>query len=357
MSTIRIAKMRILCLFAIAAISLPVVSLSAAAPLTVSKSLAQGKKDKKVKGGKNVAKAGKRVSNAPTQKGVPAIWENRGNISSLDLFWGIGGPNLTPKPPFRFDKEDMTGTNPKIKVIDANGVKWNIKFDEEVHAEVAASRIVWACGYMVEESYFVPSGRVQGVQGLTRARKFIRADGSFTDGMFEKRPDTITRRQTPWAWESNPFIGKKELSGLQIINTMLNNWDAKAENNNILGMYDEDGATIKEWYIVSDWGATFGKMGSVFSHNKWDLDDFRKYRFIDGVSGGSLKLHYSGRSSGVIKTVPLDHARWFAGIVGQLSDNQLRAAFKAAGASEAEVTGFAERLREKIDELKATVGR
>lgn len=182
-------------------------------------------------------------------------------------------------------------------------------------------------------------------------------DGSFTNGMFEKRPDTIARRQTPWAWNSNPFVGAKELSGLQILNTMLNNWDAKADNNNVLGMYDEDGAMVKEWYIVSDWGATFGKMGSVFSHNKWDLDDFRKEGFIDGVSGGSLKLHYSGRSSSAIKTVPLEHARWFAGIVGQLTDNQLRAAFKSAGASEAEVTGFAARLREKINELKATVGR
>jgi hypothetical protein len=122
-------------------------------------------------------------------------------------------------------------------------------------------------------------------------------------------------------------------------------------------MYDADGATVKEWYIVSDWGATFGKMGSVFSHNKWDLDDFRKEGFIDGVSGGSLKLHYSGRSSSAIRMVPLEHARWFAGIVGRLTDNQLRAAFKAAGASEAEVTGFAARLREKINELKATVGR
>jgi hypothetical protein len=350
--------MRGLCLFVIATISLPgAVSPGAAALMTVSKGVAQGKKDKEDKGGKKVAKAAKRVSNAPTRIGVPTLWENRGNIPSLNLFWGIGGPNLVPKPPFTFDKEDMTGTNPKIKVVDANGVKWNIKFDEEVHSEVAASRIAWACGYMVEESYFIPSGKVRGVQGLTRARKWVGADGSFTNGMFEKRPDTITRRQTPWAWNSNPFVGTKELSGLVILNTMLNNWDAKADNNNVLGMYDADGATVKEWYIVSDWGATFGKMGSVFSHNKWDLDDFRKEGFIDGVSGGSLKLHYSGRSSSAIRMVPLEHARWFAGIVGRLTDNQLRAAFKAAGASEAEVTGFAARLREKINELKATVGR
>jgi len=353
MSTASNAKMKLFGLFVIAAIVLNgAVSLGIAAPVTPSKGLAQ-KKDKK---GKKAKRKAKGAGKAPTTIGTPVMWEEQDDIASLDLFWGIGGPDLAPKPPFTFDKEDMSGTNPKIKVIDANGVKWNVKFDEEVHSEVAASRIVWACGYMVEESYFIPSGKVQGVQGLTRAKKWIGSDGSFTAGMFEKRPDTITRRATPWAWDSNPFAGTKELSGLQIVNTMLNNWDAKAENNNVLAMFDDDGKTVQEWYIVSDWGATFGKMGSVFSHNKWDLDDFRRYRFIDGVSRDSLKLHYSGRSSSAIKTVPLEHARWFAGIVGQLTDEQLRAAFKAAGATEAEVTGFSARLREKINELKAAVG-
>jgi hypothetical protein len=260
-----------------------------------------------------------------------------------------------PKPPFTFDKEDITGTNPKIKVIDANGVKWNIKFDEEVHSEVAASRIAWACGYMVEESYFVPSGRVEGVTGLGRARKFV-GSGSFTNGMFEKRPDNIARRRIPWTWDSNPFRGTKELSGLAILNTLLNNWDAKETNNNVLGMYDADGTTIREWYVVADWGGSFGKMGGFMSHNKWDLDAYNKQPFIEGVSGGTLRLHYSGKMSSSLRSVPLEHARWFAGIIGQLTDEQLRDAFKASGATPAETDGFSRRLRAKISELKAAVG-
>src|SRR5262249_21534408 len=103
----------------------------------------QKHKNKESKKGKKSNKN----SNAPSQPGTPALWEDRGEISSLNLFWGIGSEEEMPKPPFQFDKEDVTGTNPKIKVIDANGVKWNFKFDEEVHAEVASSRIVWACGY------------------------------------------------------------------------------------------------------------------------------------------------------------------------------------------------------------------
>jgi hypothetical protein len=303
-------------------------------------------KDKK----HNKDKSAKAPTAAPVKIGKPALWVDRGDISKLDLYLGIGSEEGMPKPPFRFKEEDKTGTNPKIKVIDANGVKWNIKFDEEVHAEVACSRIVWACGYMVEESYFVPSGQVSGVTKLGRARKFVKTNGSFTNGMFEKRPDNIARRRTPWSWRSNPFSGKKEMSGLIMLNVIVNNWDSKEENNTVLGMYDKDG-DVKEWYTVADWGGSLGKTGSVFSHSKWNLDSFAKQPFLDGVSGNTVKLHYSGKMSGSA-SVPLDHAHWFAGILGQLTDDQLRQAFKAAGATPAEIEGFTVQMRRKINELK-----
>lgn len=314
-----------------------------------SAGIPQKSKDKK-------SKKEKKPTSAPTEAGTPIMWEDRGNIASLDLIHGIGNPESMPKAPFQFDKEDITGTNPKIKVIDANGVKWNIKFDEEVHAEVAASRIAWACGYMVEESYFIASGKVNGVTGLSRAKKFVGADGSFSNGMFEKRPENIARRAINWDWDANPFKGTKELSGLAILNTMLNNWDAKPTNNNVLGMFD-DGGKIWDWYLVADWGGSFGKMGGFTSHTKWDLDDYNKQAFLDGASGGQVKLHYSGKMGSSLKTIPLEHARWFAGIIGQLTDNQLRDAFKAAGATPAEIDGFSRRLRQKISELKSVAGR
>lgn len=310
----------------------------------------QKKKDAKKKAGKGKASA------APTAPGTPVLWEDRGDISKLNLIYGIGSEESMPKPPFAFVKEDISGTNPKVRVTDADGETWNIKFDEEVHAEVAASRIVWACGYMVEESHFIPSGKISGVGKLGRARKFVGTDGAFRDGMFEKRPTDIARRGINWTWESNPFRGTKELSGLVILNALLNNWDAKATNNNVLGMYDEDGKTVRDWYLVADWGGSFGKMGGFMSHSKWDLDAFMKQAFLDGVSGGQLKLHYSGKMGSANRSVPVEHARWFAGIIGQLTDDQLRDAFRAAGATQPEIDGFSRRLRQKINELKAAVG-
>jgi hypothetical protein len=327
------------------------MSASTPTPANASGNATPQKKDKESK----KEKKSKKSSAAPAQPGAPALWEDRGEISQLNLIMGIGSEEGMPKPPFQFDKEDTSGTNPKIKVIDANGVKWNIKFDEEVHAEVAASRIAWACGYMVEESYFMPSGKVNGVSGLGRAKKFVGSDGSFTNGMFEKRPDNVARRGVNWDWSSNPFVGTKELSGLAILNCLLSNWDAKTTNNNVLGMFDDDGS-VKDWYLVADWGGTFGKTGGFMSHTKWDLADYSKQQFLDGVKGNAVNFHYSGKMS-ALRSIPLEHARWFVGIVGKLSDNQIRDAFRAAGATQAETEGFSAQIRKRINELQAAVGR
>jgi hypothetical protein len=307
-------------------------------------------------GGKDKKSKSKVPANAPAAAGTPKLWEDRGDISSLNLYYGIGSEAGAPKPPFTFEKEDISGTNPKIKVVDANSVRWNMKFDEEVHAEVACSRLAWAMGYMVEESYFVPSGTVENVGKLGRASKFV-SGGRFSNAMFEKRPDTIARRAINWDWDSNPFRNTKELSGLAILAVLVNNWDAKTTNNNVLGMFAEDGQTVHDWYVVADWGGTLGKMGGFMSHSKWDLDAFNKQPFVDGVSGGSLRLNYSGKGGNILKSVPVDHARWFAGLLGQLSDAQIRDAFKAAGASDVEGQGFTARIRAKINELKSAVGQ
>jgi hypothetical protein len=330
--------------FAVMNNSIPASAGSSLSASAQKKQKEKGKEPKK-------EKKSKEESAAPTKEGAPALWEDRGDISKLNLILGIGSETGKPKPPFQFDKEDTTGTNPKIKIIDANGVKWNLKFDEEVHAEIAASRLAWACGYMVEESYFVPAGKVNGVTGLSRARKFVGSDGSFTNAMAEKRPDNIARRRVNWDWGSNPFVGTKELSGLAILNCLLSNWDAKTTNNNVLGMYDGKGG-VKDWYLVADWGGTFGKNGGFLSHSKWDLADYSKQRFIEGARGGAVNFHYSGKMS-ALRSVPSDHARWFVGVIGKLSDNQLRDAFRAAGATQSETEGFASQIRKRINELQA----
>lgn len=98
-------------------------------------------------------------------------------------------------------------------------------------------------------------------------------------------------------------------------------------------------------------------MSAFFTYSKWNLDDYNKQGFIDGVSGGKLKLHYRGRSQNAFSAVPVEHAKWFAGIISQLSDEQLRQAFRAGAGTPEEIEGFTRRVRQKIDELKSAVAR
>jgi hypothetical protein len=54
-----------------------------------------------------------------------------------------------------------------------------------------------------------------------------------------------------------------------------------------------------------------------------------------------------------LRSVPQNHARWFVGVIGKLSDKQLRDAFRAAGATQAETEGFSAQIRKRVNELQA----
>lgn len=289
--------------------------------------------------------------------GKQLLWRDPGNIAAKDLFWGSGSQTRAPEPPLVFVEEDSNGTQPKVEVTDANGDKWKVKFGDEVHSETAATRLIWALGYGVEETYFVPSGKIEGITSLRRAKQFITADGTFQNARFERRPKNIERTKITWAWGDNPFLGTREMSGLRILMTMINNWDTRrvSKNNIVLRVKNDDG-TVEDWYIVEDLGSSFGKMGRypMVKRNRWDLEDFKAQKFIDGVSGSLLDLHYKGGARSIDK-IPLEHARWFAGLASQLTERQVRSAFEAAGATQAEIDGFSSRIMEKIRELQSAV--
>ncbi|HEY2930530.1 MAG TPA: hypothetical protein VGK99_02205 [Acidobacteriota bacterium] len=302
----------------------------------------------------------KQTKEIPKPSGTARLWQDPGDIASKDLYWGIGSPASAPKPPFQFIKEDLSGSNPKVEVTDAGGVKWGVKFESstnEVHSEVAAGRILWSLGYMVDETYFVPSGRIEGIGKLKREKNSsLRADGNFTNARFKNKSPARHHLGYQWKWDDNPFAGTRELSGLKILMTMLNNWDTKSSNNDIIETKKESGE-IEDWYIISDLGATFGKMAVLpMNKNRWDLEDFRRQKFIDRYlnNGNEIKLHYRGKAS--VGVVPTEHARWFANLAGQLSEPQFRKAFEAAGATPAEINGFSTKLMEKIRELQAYAG-
>lgn len=300
-----------------------------------------------------IAMAGPAVSAA--QREQQHLWRDPGNVAARDLYWGMGRPDAAPRPPFTFVKEDLGGSNPKVRVTDARGTLWSVKFpgasQNEVHAEIAAARLMWAVGYLVEENYFVASGRIEGVGPLSRAAAWIDGGGTFHHARFEKRPRDWEKLDETWTLDDNPFAGTRELDGLKLMTALLHNWDTKFGNVSVVRVRQADGATAR-YYLVTDLGATFGRMarGLLGKRSKWNLDHYRSQDFLEGVDAKTVRLNVRSRYP-FDMDIPIEHARWFGALVHQLTPAQVRKAFAASGAEPQEVAGFSEAFLAKVAQL------
>jgi hypothetical protein len=302
---------------------------------------------------------------APT--GKPVLWRDPGAVEKLDLVGGAAGRAGAPKPPFTFIEESLSGSNPKVKIKDANGVQWTMKFGSEVNAETFASRLVWAVGYFVEPAYFIPSGTVQGVNGASfkRVKKEMLdpATGRFVEARFERQKDkgvTKFEDEQSWAYLDNPFLktpeGTRQLNGLKAMVMLLSNWDNKdvrdagRGSNTAIFQYPNEAR-----YLVTDWGGSMGKWGGVLSREKWDCKGFSSQTkdFVKEVRNGEVRFGYSGQhTSTFVKGITPADVKWLLGYLGRLTDAQIMEALKASGATPEEVTCFTTSLRDRINQLR-----
>jgi hypothetical protein len=301
---------------------------------------------------------------------LPVIWRDPGDIAARDLRYGPGSPRSVPVPPFTFSREDKSGESPKFEVKDARGVKWTVKLGEEAQSETVSTRLVWAAGYFAEEAYYFRRARIRGLPKLSRGREFVHARGVVRGARFEPRRNSVIRGNT-WGWDKNPFADTAELDGLKVIMILLNNFDARAENNRIL--YVRNGRSVDARYVVTDLGATLGKAdGLGGTRTKNNLRDFLSTRFVMGVEDGAVKFDYDTRPTrlGVLTVVyppyylgevkkeksmrgiPVEHARWIGSYLSQLTDEQLRDAFRAAGYDPVTMNDYVTSLRERINQLR-----
>jgi hypothetical protein len=222
---------------------------------------------------------------------LPAvIWRDPTNISTLNLMQGAGGREHAPDPSgtYVFVKEDMNGTSPKFDVKDGQGVKWRIKLGPEVQAETASTRLLWAAGYFVDEDYYLPEIKVDGLPKLRRGQQFVSGAG-IVHRVRLKRNDKNIKKIGNWDWFKNPFVGTKDLNGLRVMMSLVNNWDLKDINNSIYVVEGE------RRYLVSDMGATFGKTGNNLSRSKSDLKDYEESKFIDKETPGEIDFAMHSR--------------------------------------------------------------
>jgi hypothetical protein len=296
-------------------------------------------------------------------RGTSSLWRDPGEIESLNLLHGASSPEHAPAGKLVFVKEELDGATPKFEVADDRGVHWKVKLGKEAQSETAATRLLWAAGYFVDQAYYLPEIRVDKLPKLTRGNDSVKGNV-----VSRVRLEPVRKSQEyirSWSWSDTPFTGMKEMNGLRIMMALMNNWDLKSSNNAIYAVEGE-----APQYVVSDLGATFGKTGGVGfgTRTKSDLEDYAASKFIDEEDGEKVDLtiksrpfillavdpfHYNKLNSRgkVGDDIPRADARWLGGLLGRLSIEQIRDCFRAAGYSSEEVVGFADVVARRIAEL------
>ena len=270
--------------------------------------------------------------------GTPVLWQDPGDISSRNLFYGPGGEQMEPDlSHVTFVREETGGYSKKYRVQDGSGHVWVAKLSKEAQPETAATRLVWAMGYPTEICYLVPEVTIEGT-------------GTFHDVKFEARPEHVKRLEN-WLWTSNPFAGTRELQGLKVLMVLLDNWDIKDTNNRVLRVRAESGDGHELQYIISDLGATFGKTGGALSRTRNEPEDYAKAKFIKRVKNGRVEFVYNGKRGDVFKDITVEQARWVGELLARLSDQQINDAFRAANYSPEEISLLSRALKARITEL------
>jgi hypothetical protein len=299
------------------------------------------------------------AQNAP---GTSAIWHDRGDAAALDLATGPGGKDREPGIDFTFVGESISGTSPKFDVVDERGIRWKVKLGEEARSESAASRLLWAAGYTVDEDYYRPQIRVRGLIRLARGGEFV-TDGDTVRGARLER-DVPGGDSIPWDWYDNPFVGTREFNGLKVMMALVNNWDLKAINNSATGTSTGGGQ-----YGVTDLGATFGRTGNALNRSKGVLKDYSDTSFIDKVTPAYVDFRMNSRPffltvfafrnyrlrtrmESLVKRVPIADARWIGDRLGELSAPQIGDAFRAAGFSPGDVEAYTRIVMQRIATLQ-----
>jgi len=283
-------------------------------------------------------------------KPIPAdaravLWTEPTDITSRDLFLGSGGeagkPDLSHVV---FLKDETQSYSTKYRVRDGAGNEWVVKIGPEAQPETAAVRLVWAAGYYADTTYLVPHVVIEG-------------KGTFDNVRFEARGHGEKRLDQRWDWDKNPFVGTKELQGLKVMMALINNWDIQNHNNNVILVTDEASGQQVARYIDTDLGASFAKEGKFLGHTRGRPDQYvADTKFIKGVEKGRIVFDYRGKNQHLLDDITVEQAKWISGILSQLTDQQIRDAFRAANYSPEEVESLTRTVMARIGELQKLAG-
>jgi hypothetical protein len=295
---------------------------------------------------------------AAVREGKKIIWHNPGAVEKLDFRYCSGGRSLAPQPPFTFVKEDVTGTNPKVRVQDRTRRQWAVKFGKEASSDNFASCLAWAVGFYTEQTYYVADGVIVGAHDLERAQHWVDKSGKFRGGRFQLRSkDPEFLKDVDWSWTNNPFVGTRELNGLKLIMMLTSNWDDKdirdaADRGSNTAIYRVGRRYV---FFVDDWGGAMGAWGHLATRSKWNAADYSaQTRHFVRIKNGEIEWGYKGQhTSDLTQGIRVSDVRWLLRYLGRITDRQVEIGLRASGATDHEVSLYIPAIRLRVEALQS----
>ena len=278
-------------------------------------------------------------ASSPARPPLAALWSEP--EPGRDLFYGVGGARLAPKPADMYTVLEikLRGFSEGYTVSDSTEREWSVKLPSEATTEVVASRIHWALGYHQPPLYLVREWQAKGA---------VAPNPQLPARFREKNPDFHgIESGSTWSYKDNPFKGTREYAGLMVLQAIIANPDLKDSNNTIYTL-KEPVEGSKQWYVIRDLGYSFGSAG--FNSPRADIDAFERAPFIRDVVDGKVRFYFGGQYGSRLKNTTVADVRWICERLSRLTDRQWRDAIRAGAYESSIADRYITKLKAKIAE-------
>ena len=287
----------------------------------------------------------------PWDAHMAEFWRNpSADLATRDLFYGPWGIERAPDPHavYTFVMPKRHGTNPGVIVRDPGGREWSVKQapkdgqGAEGPVEVVLSRVLSAVGYHQPPVYFLPSFVMRDAAGTH----------TMPGGRFRLKLASM-KNVGEWSWQQNPFVGTKPYQGLLVVLLMFNSSDLKNANNTLYAVTTPSGRQ-ERWYVVRDLGTALGETGRLYP-TRGDIRFFERGPFVTGMERGFVAFDYHGWHRELIRDrITTQDVQWASELLGKLTHDQWRDAFRAGGYESAVAERYITELRARIETAQRT---
>lgn len=263
------------------------------------------------------------------------VWRPLPSIETADLLNGPVGKSGAPTPNLRmfWEGDGAQSVHSGMLISDELGRTWAVSQGSDYRAEVAASRLLWAAGFFVDQNYYLDRATIEGLKGKTEqvlSARFQRQDDGYSD-------------YGQWFWNGTPDRFSKEMQGLETLLALL----GIHKFDEVTTYTAKSGYNSPREYRVTHINNCLGKVGLLSSTA--NATDYAGQRFIKAPQNGFIVFEHD--YGPLMQSIPTGSGRWIGEVLAKLTDNQIGDAFRAAGFNDSDVALYVKGVSLRIQAL------